>query len=110
MVLEKLPVDARKRAYLAVPRGAGTDVFILADALRDSLPEPGNVELVELVNRLAGGTRLDFPADSYSIVPVQGRAARSASHAASPETLDTYTRLLDGLGRAKAWDESGPDS
>ena len=45
-VLEKLPVDARKRAYLAVPRGAAPNVFILATALRDSLPEPGEVELV----------------------------------------------------------------
>ena len=45
-VLEKLPVDARKRAYLAVPRGAAPSVFILATALRDSLPEPGEVELV----------------------------------------------------------------
>ncbi|MFC5005456.1 tetratricopeptide repeat protein [Dactylosporangium cerinum] len=110
VVLEKLPVDARKRAYLAVPRGAGTDAFILADALRDSLPEPSEVQLVQLVNPLPGGTWLDFPAESSSMAPVQGGAARSASRADNPETLDSYTRLLDGIRRAKEWDESSPDS
>ncbi|WP_433614933.1 hypothetical protein ACQP2P_10070 [Dactylosporangium sp. CA-139114] len=45
-ILEKLPIDARKRAYIAVPRAAAPNVFILATGLLESLPEPGEVELV----------------------------------------------------------------
>src|SRR6185437_14774983 len=45
-VLEQMPVDARKRAYLAVPRGAAPDAFVLAKSLRDRLPEMSDVELV----------------------------------------------------------------
>ncbi|WP_343870973.1 hypothetical protein [Dactylosporangium roseum] len=45
-VLEKLPIDARKRSYLAVPRGAAPNVFVFATALIDSLPEASEVELL----------------------------------------------------------------
>lgn len=45
-LLERMPVDARKRAYLAVPRGAAPNVFVLATDMRDALPDPGEVELL----------------------------------------------------------------
>src|SRR5262249_20061872 len=45
-VLRRMPVDARKRAYIAVPRGAAPNVFVLATSLRDKLPESAEVELL----------------------------------------------------------------
>ncbi|WP_426511239.1 hypothetical protein ACPPVO_11805 [Dactylosporangium sp. McL0621] len=58
-ILEKLPIDARKRAYIAVPRGAAPNVFILATGLLESLPEPGEVELVSPATPTNSGS---FPA------------------------------------------------
>jgi hypothetical protein len=73
-VLERMPVDARKRAYIAVPRGAAPNVFVLATALRDRLPEPSEVELL--------GSAQSVPAPA--LTPIPGSYGPSGSYATVP--------------------------
>ncbi|MER7001923.1 hypothetical protein ABT297_02610 [Dactylosporangium sp. NPDC000555] len=88
-VLERLPIDARKRAYLTVPRGATPNAFMLATELRDSLPEPGEVELVAPSASAATTTTGSFPA-------VQD-GPRHASHSAGDRRGDANgPYLVDG--------------
>ncbi|HTJ36143.1 MAG TPA: hypothetical protein VL738_23255 [Dactylosporangium sp.] len=88
-ILEKLPIDARKRAYLTVPRGAAPNVFILATGLRDSLPEPGEVELVAPAASAAANMTGSFPT-------VQD-APRHAGHPAAGRRGDANgPYLVDG--------------
>ncbi|GAA3456771.1 hypothetical protein GCM10018962_86050 [Dactylosporangium matsuzakiense] len=72
-VLEKLPIDARKRAYITVPRGAAPNVFILATGLLDSLPEPGEVELVSPSTPTTSGS---FP----TVTPAAAEGPRHGRH------------------------------
>ncbi|GGM65347.1 hypothetical protein ACFFX1_02800 [Dactylosporangium sucinum] len=89
-VLEKLPIDARKRAYIAVPRGAAPTVFVLATALRDSLPEPGEVELV--------GPTPHTPSSALPAYP------------ASTTTTGSFPAVDNGAtyGRSRRGDANGP--
>ncbi|MEV8512697.1 hypothetical protein [Dactylosporangium sp. NPDC051484] len=96
-VLERLPIDARKRAYLTVPRGTTPNIFMLATELRDALPEPGEVELVAPSASAATTTTGSFPA-------VQD-APRHASHSADGRHGDANgPYLVDG----RHGDANGP--
>src|SRR5690348_280835 len=80
-VLEQMPVDARKRAYLAVPRGAAPNVFVLAKSLRDRLPETGDVELL-------GPTAQDA-AETATFAPLTAAAGTVRSDYNSLATVPT---------------------
>jgi hypothetical protein len=80
-VLERMPVDARKRAYLAVPRGAAPNVFVLAAGLRDRLPEGGEVELLGPVVPVPAPAHTPLPPTLTPPPPLAAHPVTSPAHA-----------------------------
>jgi hypothetical protein len=95
-VLERMPVDARKRAFIAVPRGAAPNVFVLATALRDRLPEGSEVELLGAEPAPASAHASTYPA-----------AGATASHAAArgPAGLHSAAEMRGSHGMPATHDD-----
>jgi hypothetical protein len=45
-LLERMPLDARRRAYLAIPDGVPQEIFALATTMRRQLPDTGEVRIL----------------------------------------------------------------
>jgi hypothetical protein len=88
-VLEQMPVDARKRAYLAVPRGAAPNVFVLAKSLRDRLPDTSEVELL--------GPSAADAADTAMFAPLTVAAGTARSDYNSLATVPSNPIVTAGM-------------